>query len=341
MSISTRPPNGSAFITEKPQFSLLKTTYQRHFDIMSRKEVYDFDNNRLTLPINGDLEIVDKLWISNINNIKNIAVFLVNCDCGSGITSNYICDCDMSSININDQENHSYQGAIWLIYKMNNIALQTYNALHGEGKYLNLLPCLVHAFVPQRYNATKILFVIDKYDEHVNNNLTVKYMISNDIDEKRRFFQAYHEWMIRKYISFEYDLNIGENVIDVEFLNNCIFYVMVNIEKTSDPISEIEIEYKTYGLSREDKIVKRNILSTHVDEEFCYVKLDNYDTFILDAYMNTQQLTHQPMGIFEMREGSKFKIHSKHKTKISITYCVMDVVRCCWWNAELYYNKRI
>lgn len=355
---------GSEYLISNPKKSFFESKHTQYFDVLSRKKIYNFENDRLVLPSDTDLEKIDKMWISNVNNVKCISMFLVlseTIDINTIATdtktmstnadySGYNIDCfdanedysgyDIDCFNTNADISSSNYNCLHILFRLTNSAIATYNSLHSDGKYLNALPCVSGlGIMPSRYNfgKTRVLIVIERYDQNVQTDLTIKYLISNNFDEKRRIFQSYHETLVRKYISYQHNCVTGSNKIMVDCPNRCMYYVMIN--STNNPT--IKFTCKTFDNQREKTTIKQDILSTKIDEEFKYLSINNdeytFNTYILDAYMNTQHSNYEPTGIIEIRNGSYFDIICEFDSQVTITYCLHDVLRTTW-GADLIYN---
>lgn len=341
---------GSAYLILKPQKSFFESTYARYFDVLSRKEIYNFENDRLLLPNDTELEKIDKMWIANVNNVKCISMFLVlhevydintiTTDISNNnhniktITVSEGIGCP-DTINISPS-NDNY---LHTLFRLTNSAIATYNSLHSDGKYVNALPCVSGlGIMPSRYNfgKTRVLIVVERYDQSIQTDLTIKYLTSNNYDEKRKIFQIYHETLVRKYISYEHNCVAGVNRIMVDCPNRCIYYLMIN--STNNPT--IKFVCKTFNNERKITTISQDILPTRTDEEFKYLSINKdeytFNTYILDAYMNTQHSNYEPTGIIEILDGSYFDIICDSESQITITYCLHDVLRTTW-GADLIY----
>ena len=319
--------NGSKYIIGNPQITFMKNAYKRHTELLSRKTICQTENNRYIFSTNEDIEIIDKIFIGNIDNVKCIGLYIISTD----IDSNTINTDTQDDIQINPENS-----TICCIFRMNQVALQTYIKLNGNNLINNqvyeLFNISKHALIPKflKKSNKKLLLIVDSFNlVDKQFNLTIKYKIVNNFDEIRKFNLVDHEYCIRKSKSFEYNIVKGENIIGVEFLRNLIIYIVINIKNVSDiPITRpIDIEYKTFGSKREDKIIKRKLFPTNLDLEFAYITIPNHTTYILDSYENIGCDNEQLKGIFEMRESSHFKFTSEYDTKITITYCVFDVIQ--------------
>lgn len=279
------------------------------------KKIYNLENDRLVLPNDTELEKIDKMWISNVNNVKCISMFLVLSE-----------ECDINTITT-DVSNNDY---LHTLFRLTNSAIATYNSLHSNGKYLNALPCVsALGIMPSRYNfgKTRVLIVVERYDQDIQTDLTIKYLTSTNYEEKRKIFQSYHETLVRKYISHEHNCKIGVNKIMFDCPNRCIYYIMIN--STNNPT--IKFVKKTFDNQKNITTIDQDILSTKIDEEFKYLSINGdeytFNTYILDAYMNTQHSNYQPTGIMEIFDGSYFDIICDSDSQVTITYCLHDILR--------------
>lgn len=318
---------GSEYLIATPQKSFFGNKHLQHFNVLSRKEIYNFQNNRVVLPNNTELEKIDKMWISNVDNVKCISMFLVLYE------TTDIDTITTDIANVNDKNN------LHTLFRLTNSAIATYNSLHSEGKYSNALPCVSGSgIMPSRYNfgKTRVLIVVERYKPHIQTDLTIKYLTSNDFEEKKRIFQEYQVTLVRKYISYEHNCKIGTNKIKFDCPNRCVYYIIINSAKNQT----IKFVCNTFNNQREITTIKHEILSTRSDEEFKYLSINNteynFNTYILDAYMNTQHLEYQPTGIIEILNGSYFDIFCGSESQITITYCLHDVL-VSTWGAQLSY----
>ena len=66
------------YLTGNPQITMLKSVYRRHTDFITKREKYDFTNNKIIIPHDENMSVIDKIWISEWKNIKNMRLLIIS-----------------------------------------------------------------------------------------------------------------------------------------------------------------------------------------------------------------------------------------------------------------------
>ena len=302
-----------SYITSRPEITFLKNIYRRHTSIVSEKKIYVSINNRIKIDdANNDIKCINKMWIKN-NNIKNISIFLVH---------NNV---DINSVNIdtNDSEDHNIQ----VIHKIDIMALMSLNKLIKNDDLVNLeIPFNENQLVPKLVNMDNrnmnilIVFEPQQLINGQNFELLIKYCITIDPDEIHKFNSFHHEYLFKRILSYKYELNEGENTINMITNLPVALIILNNTKKLICPVIKVDSH-----IVQHENVVDQNILSSDIDPEY-NIKSDIIDTYIIDAYQNTNINRVQPAGIINIGNDSYFKINALEKTSITITYIIYDVL---------------
>lgn len=334
------------YITQNPQITFLKSCYRRHTSVLLKKETCSFQNNRLIVPTTQGIDVIKNIWLSTCSNVKSIAIFIID----ENVDPNTI------SVNTTDTlENNN----VILFSKLNKAVLETFSCKLQDNDYVEI-PISDNSLVTKlmAMRNRKLLLVIDSHDNNVQHDAIIKRGIVNDVDEAKNFTQVCHEYLVKRIITFEHDIKIGENILNVDFIGDSIAYIILNTEKNKSKDINVSLEYKVLCPDVEnfinnengeiqiiEKTLTHNIYETTNDPEYSHIANKNNDTYIFDTFGNlisskVQQSAdfnwnqnntiisgHQPCGNLNMRQGSCFKINSKINSKIEITYGLFDVLR--------------
>lgn len=332
----------SEYITGNPQVTFFKSVYRRHTNSLQQKDKYIFQNNRIAVPVSDELDILTDVWISNINNIKSVALFMIE----NTVNPDSITVDSVSSTDSTD---------IMLFTKLNKTILDVLNGENNTNYFKFPISEKALSTCMTAVRNKKILFVIDTVDENIQHNIIIRRSISNYYDEKRRFAQVPHEYLVKKFKTVEYDINVGENVIDMEFINNGMSHIYLNTVKNVPDALEVNVEYNVICDNQinddqcfSEKKLIYNCIESNSDPEYAKFATEKYDTYIFDAFKNVNSQSelssgstdycettewinrvsgHQPHGCLKITKGNCFKINSKIKTKMEITYVIFDVLR--------------
>lgn len=339
-------PSVDQYLTGNPQITFSKNVYRRHTNILSKKDVYEFENNRVIIPPTEEVDVIKNIWISNCDNIKCVSMFAVDQNLNmEEITTN-----TTDTIENND---------IMLFSKLNKEILDIFNPKKSNGYWQ--FPITENALMTNQMlkKGRNILFVIDTIDNNIKHNIIVKRLIVNSVEESKLFNNTCHEYLVKRLKTFEYDIKIGHNEINTEFIGDSIAYIILNSQKGASNDMSICLECNISCISSQemvDKTIKYNICSTQYDPEHSHFVSENSDVYVLDVFANLYQKSetfaeidywegqiggHQPKGNFNMKQCSCFKIDSKINTKLEITYAIFDVLRYSYvGQSQLYFANQ-
>lgn len=357
----TEPTNmtvGDLYTLSHPQVTFLKNVYCRHTQFTTKNIIYNFINNKVILPkiINitensvKTIEIITKVWIDNISNVKSFGVYIVGANVDVDM-ANFNRTNQTGQQNLSDQVNES----ILQIHKVDMVNILLYDSIIKRNQYVSdwtNVPCGNLCMIPSMLDNQRILFIIEKYDDNIENNLQIKYYISDSNQEISLFSSALnHEYLLKKYISFDHHITPGENIINFDISNESITYMFVAIPTTKNntiadqtniqiqyytvtdvkpigPTEPIELNNNMTNIS--PRIVMRtiNLVKTTSNPELSWLKLDDYDIYMLDACANvTTNINAQLCGVISVRNNSRIIINTNLNTNISIGYSYLDVLR--------------
>ena len=150
----------------------------------------------------------------------------------------------------------------------------------------------------------------DKTD--LNDSVTVRYSKLLGEEERRKFDQVDHEYLIKAYKYIKYDLNEGNNVIRLnELKDKCVALVYLNFPQNN--------ALNSGKLVMGDKEIPDILIdnSINIHHSFAY---------ILDPGSNVE-LEDQPHGHYNFNENSTLELNMYLPQSVYITYVEYDVLR--------------
>jgi hypothetical protein len=310
MSMST-----ADYVTMGPQITYHKSTYKRHTDMIKIKNTYQFENNRIIVPAAEDCDVIKNIWLSNIDNICMVSIFVIG---------DYI---DPETITINSPEIY-YKNEVILLTKINNKVLKIFNKdSQYKDTQFGKLPIFENGLMTQQLaiKNRKLLIVIDTYDNSIQHSITIKRSLVNDCEEAKLIGMRSNQFLVKKLVTFQYDIKIGENILNTEFIENAIAYFIINSDKNTHKNMKISLK-----CNMANKTILHDMHETSQDPEYNNLVDDDFDTYIFDSFDNLNQHIKsetQPIGVLDMKEGSHIIINSQIDTKIEITYAIFIVFR--------------
>ena len=315
------------YLNGTPQITFLKPDYRRHTDILRKKEKIIFKNGIAKIPKHNVISTLQNVWIDNWQNIDELYVLM---------TSSSLLESDIRKhINSNNESNDK----IYIVDKLSLNALKLYNNIvhpiqtafnkkHQE-KFMSV-PCHTLAFVPKllRKANKQIVFAIKYKQNHSKENtLHVKYTISNNKDETKRFIQASHEYLVKIYVTHRINLKKGINKIKWPYICSPVVYMCVIAEKNSQ--LKVKVKHKVRILGGEIATNTHKLDEISDDPDNFEYQHKDFDTFVLNQgqSLNFQSLSGQPSGHFRMEVGSHMIIESKKDMTIEIMYSLYNVLR--------------
>lgn len=320
-------PIGELYVLNFPEITFLRNIYSRHTDFYVDKIVYNFNNNKIVIPkklnannTNESAEIVTKVWINNITNVKSIGVYIVQSTM------------DLTTIDFTDDNLIEQNESIIPIHKVGNNSILLYDASITRNQYKSdwiNLPMGNLCMVPSILTNQNIITVIEKYDENIENSIKIKYFVSTNQEEIRRLNISNLEYLLRRFKSCKHNISEGENIINFDIVNESITDMSIIVPKNE--IVKIKVNYDIdIGTTTEQQIIQREIelIKTENDPELSWLTLNDYDIYVLDACSNlTSHIGQQMCGIITIKENSKITITSNSNFDVHVSYTFLSVLR--------------
>lgn len=313
------------YLSIRPEITLAREVHRKHTDIIGRKCNYNFINSRVLISPTEKIEIINKIWITNSHNIKNISIFLVD----NNIDYNTITTSTLETLENNN---------IIILDKLSNHFLNTINNSNNIWE----IPVSSKHLIPYVINRAnkKILIVIDKINENIESSLILKLLIVNSETEKQRFINISHENLIKKISTCEHEIKKGKNVINYDTINKTLAFLIIIIPKKSSTENyKFDINFK-YKIGDSELIQK--IVESKYDPEYCkLINTDKVYSYIFDSFDNINSkcieypyislinvaFGNQPKGYLKIESGSLFEIYSEIDTTITIGYVNFDLLK--------------
>jgi hypothetical protein len=315
------------YMTKYPVITFLRHIYRQHTDVYARKNTYQFVNNKVCIEPTEFLGVIEKIWLGNCSNIKNVLIFLV----GQTV--------DIDTLNF-DTEIDITNEELQLVHRVSINGLRTSNKIMWFSEYSDTKDTLViphnrSGFIPHLFTRDnkKLVFVIEPENDNIvtERTLIVKYGISNCSQEITRFKNSAFELLLKRLHTVYHDIDVGTNVINSDIINIPLSHIIINTEKDFGDDIDIKfnavIKNKSNIDTNEYITIEHDLVCTERDPEYDRYVIDSCDTYLIDPYSNIITKGFQPSGNYKLYESSKFIITSSVKTKIEITYCLFDVLK--------------
>lgn len=334
-------------LNHKPEITFTRRVYRKHTNMYFDKKQYQFKNNKIVFDVDDDdISIIQKMWITMPENIKNIAVFLVDINFD---INDVTFDTESTGVNrvqfgAHDRNLENVTEVI-SIYKFSNKSFDFFNNVarhsieynmfeHGivlasKNQHRDIYGVLPHEnmwMVPKiiNKNGMKLLVMIDTFDTTIEHSLVAKHMIINHQDEHNQIMHLPAEYLIKTYETKMHNLICGENTIVFDFLRHPMAFFVIIAEKNSN--LDITASYTIASrLGDTEKIITKKLDLVDNDPEFCNFTLPNYDIYVLSAMRLS--IDFQPEGNTIMKDGSTLTIKSGTDTSIEILYCLYDCLK--------------
>lgn len=325
------------YISGNPTKTHLKEIYKRMCDMKATREKYTFENNKIIFSGEDDeIKVVNKMWLSNISNIKRFAILIVD-------ENQNIDDISFNNINIDKNISVLYDLTITSLKNLNKMLYDDYSELINMDTLR--IPNCNYYIIKSLMIKNKMVIMIDTINQS-QCDLNVKYMIALDDDEISRFKKHGHEYLIKQYITKSYKIQKG--------VNNIIPFSTKNVSNDNNSQHEfnyLDLPVKIDGLTTShlfittpktslikgkiylERICAKNkedsgdLIFANTDFEYTKCSINDCHTYIYDAYDNIKQTNTQPYGSFYINDNFRIKIFSEEEMTISVTYVFFNCVR--------------
>lgn len=324
------------YLTEYPQITFQKDVYRRHVEFYKTTTEFDFIGNHAEIFYETDVNSsIKQIVVNNVKNIKHLTLFIVgkNIDLNSLTPfTDTVCNEIPLFPNNNELNIDNHLTNIFIIASLSNKALKTNAIIYNhkshkidETKYGIIPICNNFLYLKMLKENYKMVMVIEKYDESiVNHKIIVTANFTNSHDEQRRFNDAAHECLIKRYQTKKYNLQVGENVIPFDFTAHALSHMFVNSDNPININYQIKIDNK---IVPENPIILNSTMKNSNDDLlFFSYRTTAFNTYYYDAGENIKG-QHQPIGHTIINDECKFIIDSTIDCEIDITYVLFDIVR--------------
>ena len=315
------------YMISEPRFTLFKKNFNRYSDIELYKKYYSLEKNACTISGIDKFSLAEKIWVSDVKNIKRLKIFLIPNEFDTSILTT---DTNIKAHNNAFNILHKYERHSSKLYTYKkeidvlcDIDMRIHRIIRNESDQNYNLILLDRCMYYKPDFQYKFHIVIDTY-ENKNHYLLIDHMISHYRPEI--LSDMLESYVIRSFV-FNHTLNTNNNSIKSDIYNNTISIIFFLLDKDSCDKIIINSEYP----SRTHEVRK-----IHDDLEFNYQYENNkYDLFIFRCCQFNDNIPDNYGYIHFMRD-TLFTFQMLKESEITINYFINDVIN--YKNNQVYFN---
>jgi len=292
--------------------------------MITKRETYDFVDGKVIIPDDENISAMQKIWAINWKNIKKLHLLMV---------SNSVNIDELNMENITESTE-----TVKIIDTMTETSLKLFNKIQytNESKLnsekFTVIPHHSLCFVPKLLNiSSKLVYIAELHNENIKCSIRVRYLITDNSDEFRKFVTLPHEYLVKRHITKTYSITKGENEIEIPYINVPILYLTMCSKKNTADLMNINVNYKIKnkiaGTGFHNMSIKLDEVNNDCENYRC--SLESNDVYLLNAGIdiNDANIMNQPCSHFVMEPGSKINITSEIDTSIDVSFFMYNVLR--------------
>ncbi len=187
-------------------------------------------------------------------------------------------------------------------------------------EYLNLpittISMVLNLITKSKY---KLVLHIDQVNEEPI-NLIIKYLKLQDLNESQRFNQMPHEYLVKRYVEVDAEVENQVNNLKCNFTNTPLAGIIIYSEKKLESVKIKDVDGHEYYLEE-----------TTTNPENSYSPTQGYYYILtqIDENLGYSWKIYQPLGSYTIgpNDPIKIKMLEPGNCKIKITYVIYDVLR--------------
>jgi hypothetical protein len=287
------------FLTEKPTITFHRSVYKRYTDMDIEKVSYELNSDIFTFE--DRCSVIERMWISNWKNIKNLTIYVEDC--------------------VNNE--------CIVLDNINNIGLEFYNKMsytnefimdkNNKERYL-LIPhhCTVLNLMLFKQSAKRLKIRIEKFNNEVSNVLTCKYMNIISKHEQTAMINIPWQSLFLSVFTDNIDIKSGNNNYKIPYSDVAIQYIIICIDNMKN---NVEIQYE-----KEDENYNVQLTECNDDPEFFMFNKEGYSVYFYNKSLNQFSGLHSNSisGHIIMKNGY-INIETEEDANVTILYSLLDL----------------